>query len=273
MAFAGRWPFIAIPESSMMSGVGASGQWRKVPRVEILREYDSQVDFASPPKEDTFPLLGSDFVLYPWLRRGLLSQARLGEVMVFHSGKKTFHGKRIIRNTWYGHLLLSVVFALVAFGCGKDPLLIRRGSGTIQIVSEPQGAVVIFDGSPRGWTYEKKPIVLRGVPHGWHTIRATLPGRVPRIEEVELGTSNLEVRIPLDTQSFGRLTVYTSPPGAEVYIGSRFYGTTDPRIEINSLPYGQHNLWVRLKGYQDKRHNIIVERQADRAYRILLTKE
>lgn len=270
MVFAGRGPFIAILESSMMSADGASGQWGNGLKEGIFRGRGSR-GFASPPKRDTFPLPKFEFVLFPWSRRA--RYLTLVEVMVFHPSRNSLCFMRLRRNPWYAHFLVLALFAVVIFGCGKTPLLVRRGSGTVQIVTEPQGAVVIFDGSPKGWTYEKKPIVLKGVPHGWHTIRATLPGRVPRVEEVELGTSNLEVRIPLDTQSFGRVTVYTSPPGAEVYIGSRFYGTTNPKIEINSLPYGQHSLWVRLKGYEDKRHNIVVERQADRAYRILLKKE
>ena len=166
-----------------------------------------------------------------------------------------------------------LVFALAAAGCGKGQLFVPRGSGSIKIVSEPQGAVILFDGTPKGWTYEKKPIVIKGVPNGWHTIKATLPGRVPRIEEIEIDSSQADVRIPLGAQSFGRLTIYTAPPGGEVFIDSRFYGTANPKIEVNSLAYGEHVLWVRLKGYKSKRHNIIVERQIDRAYRVRLKKE
>jgi hypothetical protein len=170
-------------------------------------------------------------------------------------------------------MAVALLFALVVGGCGKGELLSPRKTGTITILTEPQGAVIIFDGSPKGWTYEKKPVVVKAVRHGWHTIRATLPGRVPRVEEVELNTSELEVRIPLGTSSFGRLTIFSDPPGGEVFIGSRFFGTANPKVEINSLAYGEHTLWVRLKGYVDKRQNVIVERQADRAYRVRLTKE
>ncbi len=171
---------------------------------------------------------------------------------------------------------LAAVFliaALAAAGCGKGALLAPRGTGSIRIVSEPQGAVIIFDGTTKGWAYEKKPIVIKGVVNGWHTVRAAFPGRVTRVEEVEISGGEVSVRIPLDAQAFGRLTIYSTPPGGEVFIDSRFYGVANPKIEVNSLAYGEHILWVRLKGYKSKRHNIIVERQADRAYRVRLKKE
>lgn len=166
-------------------------------------------------------------------------------------------------------LLLVVVSA----GCGKGELFVPRGTGTINIISEPQGAVITFDGTVKGWAYEKKPIVIKGATNGWHTIRASLPGRVPRVEEVDLEGGEITVRIPLDPQAFGRLTIYSDPPGAEVFVDSRFFGTANPKIEINSLSYGEHILWMRLKGYQSERHNVIVERQIDRAYRVHLKKE
>ncbi len=171
---------------------------------------------------------------------------------------------------------LAAIFLLIviaAAGCGKGDLFVPRGTGSISIQTEPQGAVITFDGTTRGWAYEKKPIVIKGVTNGWHTIRATLPGQVPRVEEVDLAGGETTVRIPLDPQAFGRLTIYSNPPGAEVFISSRFYGVANPKVEINSLSYGEHILWVRLKGYQSKRHNVIVERQTDRAYRIHLEKE
>lgn len=166
-----------------------------------------------------------------------------------------------------------LIFIAVAAGCGKADLFVPRGSGSITIYTEPQGAVITFDGSTRGWAYEKKPIVIKGVANGWHTIRATIPGRVPRVEEVDLAGGEMTVRIPLDPQAFGRLTIYSDPPGAEVFIDSRFYGVANPKVEVNSLAYGEHVFWLRLKGYKSERHNVIVERQTDRAYRVHLKKE
>ncbi len=168
---------------------------------------------------------------------------------------------------------LFLLLVTAAVGCGKAALFVPRGSGSVSITTEPQGAVITFDGTTKGWTYEKKPIVIKGVANGWHTIRATLPGQVPRVEEIDLGSGETRISIPLDPQAFGRLTIYSNPPGAEVFIDSRFYGVARPKIEVNSLSYGEHILWMRLQGYQSKRHNIIVERQADRSYRVYLKKE
>ncbi len=162
---------------------------------------------------------------------------------------------------------------LAGAGCSSSKVFDSLQKGRVRIMSSPPGAAIEFDGTPRGATQAKGPLLIRSVVYGWHTIRATFPGRVPHVEDVELRAEDILVRIPLDDTKFGRLVVITNPPGAEVFIDSRYYGVTKERLVLDDLPFGSHSLWVRLKGYRDERRRIVIERQQERAYRIHLEKK
>jgi hypothetical protein len=166
-----------------------------------------------------------------------------------------------------------LVLALLAAGCSSrgGPLEFTRPLGAVRILSEPQGASIDFDGTPRGESFDAQPLMFRGVPYGWHTVRAAMLGRVPHVMEFNLNRPEAEIRVPLSTDGAGHLAVRTTPPGGEVFIDSRYYGKADPRIQINSLSYGEHSLWVRLDGHRQERLNILVERQVERTYHLFLT--
>ncbi|MBI1724870.1 MAG: PEGA domain-containing protein [Candidatus Tectomicrobia bacterium] len=182
-------------------------------------------------------------------------------------------GRRMARSSIW--MPLALLAALGAAGCSS-----RRGEvqeagrqlGAVRILSAPQGAVIDFDGTPRGETFDAKPLEIRGVPHGWHTIRATLPGRVPHVLEFNLERAQAEVRIVLSGDGYGRLNVRTLPPGGEVFVDSRYHGKAEPQIQVGALSYGEHSLWVRLEGHRQERLNILVERQIERSYHLFLTK-
>lgn len=172
---------------------------------------------------------------------------------------------------WMALLLFSLA---VAAGCSRKGELVEltRELGTVRVLSQPEGAAVDFDGTPRGETFNADPLVVRGVPFGWHTVRASRLGMVPHILEFNLERGEAEFRIPVSADGFGRLTVRTVPPGAEVFIDSRYYGKAEPQLQINALSYGEHSLWVRLEGHRQERLNILVERQIERSYHLFLTK-
>lgn len=180
------------------------------------------------------------------------------------------HNHRPVHFTWRAFGLAACL--LIAFGvagCGKGKLLeLNQGSGTMTVTSEPQGAVITFDGSNRGWAYAQKPIVIKGISYGWHTVKASLPGYVPRIDEMDFGSSQVAVHMVLSKDTFGRLSIVVEPSGAEVFVDSRFYGVASPVKEINGLAFGEHTVWVRKKGFRPERKSIVVERQTHRAYRL-----
>ena len=170
--------------------------------------------------------------------------------------------------------LACLLAALAVAGCGKGEISnVKSGMGTVTILTEPQGAVIQFDGSARGWAYAQKPIVIKGVAYGWHTIKATLPGRVPRIEEVRIDGKQTRINLRLEQNSFGKLSVIVDPPGAEVFVDSRYHGLAEPKRDIDSLAIGEHTLWLRLKGFRSERRSIVVERQFHRSYRLRMKVE
>ncbi|MBI3128503.1 MAG: PEGA domain-containing protein [Candidatus Tectomicrobia bacterium] len=181
----------------------------------------------------------------------------------------------MIRSARLG-LWAAVLLAMLAAAAGcfrrSGPVEVTREVGTVRILSEPEGAAVDFDGRPRGEAFKAEPLVIRGVPYGWHSIRATRLGMVPHILEFNLERPEAEFRIPVSAGGAGRLTVRTVPPGAEVFISSRYYGKADPQIQVSALAYGEHSLWVRLDGHRQERINILVERQIERTYHLFLTK-
>ena len=55
-----------------------------------------------------------------------------------------------------------------------------------------------------------------------------------------------------------KVTVTTSPPGAEVYIGGRFAGTSPATVEFTH--YGKHTLLIRMVGYEPVKGELEVKR-------------
>ena len=173
-------------------------------------------------------------------------------------------------------VFLVLCLALLG-GCGffsaSSALLGSRGAGTVRIIVDNPGAEITFDGSPRTNPGKSVPIVAKGVAFGWHTVRVSLPGFVTRIDEVEVGGEEATVRITLRESVAGRVSIYTTPPGGEIFIDSRYYGKAAPEIMLPQLPFGTHSLWVRLEGYANESRSIVVDRQTDRAYRMHLEKK
>lgn len=148
----------------------------------------------------------------------------------------------------------------------------RSGKGEIVVTSRPEGAVVIFNGNPRGEAYRLRPVEIKGVDYGRHSIRAEFPGYVGQILEFDVRAKKTSIEMRLTKDGAGRLVVRSDPPGAEVFIGSRYYGKADPAIEVTNLAPGEYSIWLRLAGHGMERRNVIVERRRERRYMIVLDK-
>lgn len=171
-----------------------------------------------------------------------------------------------------------MAFALCALaaggGClGKKAAEIPRGMGIVVVTSEPDGAAVIFDGNPRGVAYARKPLEIKGVAYGRHSLRAEFPGRVAQVVEFDVRAEKVPLKVKLTKDGFGRLVVRSNPPGAEVFVNSRYYGKAEPTLEISTLVPGEHSLWLRLPGYRMERRGVVVERRRERRYLVVLDKE
>ncbi len=173
-------------------------------------------------------------------------------------------------------VVLSMLFALVsAVGCARGKKAAeapRSGKGEIVVTSRPEGAVVIFNGNPRGEAYKLRPVEIKGVDYGRHSIRAEFPGYVGQVLEVDVRAKKTSIEMRLTREGAGRLVVRSDPPGAEVFIGSQYYGKAAPAIEVTNLTPGEYSMWLRLPGHGMERRNVIVERRRERRYMVVLEK-
>ncbi len=171
---------------------------------------------------------------------------------------------------------LAVCALAQATGCARNSSVdtaSSQGKGDIFVTSAPEGAVVAFNGNLRGTTYAGKPVVIKAVNYGRHSIRTEFPGYVAQILEVDVRAEKVPVHMKLTKGGAGRLVVLSNPPGAEVFIASRYYGKTNPTLEVSSLRPGAYSMWLRLPGYRMERRNIVVERGRERIYRVFLERE
>ena len=173
-------------------------------------------------------------------------------------------------------VVLFMLFAMVsALGCARGKKAAeapRSGKGEIVVTSKPEGAVVIFNGNPRGEAYSLRPVEIKGVDYGRHSIRAEFPGYVGQVVEVDVRVKKTSIEIRLSRDGAGRLVVRSDPPGAEVFIGSRYYGKADPALEVTNLTPGEYSMWLRLPGHGMERRKVIVERRRERRYMVVLDK-
>lgn len=173
-------------------------------------------------------------------------------------------------------VLFTLLTLALGAGCARGKKAAeapRSGKGEIVVTSKPEGAVVIFNGNPRGEAYSLRPVEIKGVDYGRHSIRAEFPGYVGQILEIDVRAKKTPVQMRLTRDGAGSLVVLSDPSGAEVFIGSQYYGKTDPFLEVTSLAPGEYSMWLRLPGHGMKRRNVVVERMRERRYMVVLDKK
>ncbi len=105
--------------------------------------------------------------------------------------------------------------------------------GAVRVASEPPGATVELDGRRLG----PAPLLVPDMASGTHEARCTLPGHVARAAQFEVrpgATTTVQVRLEPATPAPGTLQVRTVPPGAGIYVDSRYAGTTPVVVQIES---------------------------------------
>ena len=141
----------------------------------------------------------------------------------------------------------------VASGQRKDvtaTLQSAQPGGAIQVTTNPAGATVTLDGlDPR-----TTPYTYANVAPGPHTLMATLDGYEPLSQSIVVtsgATAQATLTLIRVPTTVGSLHVTTSPSGADIYLDGVYRGPTP--ITIGSLAAGNHNVLLRLAGYQDTR--------------------
>lgn len=116
-------------------------------------------------------------------------------------------------------------------------------SGAIDVKADPEGALVVVGGVPRG----SAPVLVENLPEGEIDVRIEAPGHKPfagRAAVVPGRTFSLSAVLePLP----GSIRVVTSPVGATVYVDDRRIGVSP--VSALDLPAGPHRVRVLLDGH------------------------
>jgi len=142
---------------------------------------------------------------------------------------------------------LPVAERVAIAGLGQAQQLAYRlqpGWATVQINSQPAGAVVQLDGEQVGVT----PLETE-ITHGPHALRLSLENHKPVILEQDFAAGSV-VRLqdivlpPAD----GRLVLSSVPAGATISVGGVFRGTTPSTLTLESGK--EHSVRLTSPGYQ-----------------------
>ncbi len=125
-----------------------------------------------------------------------------------------------------------------AIGSAEDGRPVR-----VSIVTDPEGASVLWDGKKAGRT----PLRLEPVEPGWHRLVLEAPGCVPLKESLKIQGS-IEMKVGLFLRQ-RRVRVLTVPPGAEVTVDGRLAGTSPVLVPLRAKQ--THRLVARLENHED----------------------
>jgi hypothetical protein len=131
---------------------------------------------------------------------------------------------------------------------------VTPNTGTIYVVSTPQGASAYVDGIYYGIT----PALATGLVPGNHQVRISLSGFQDWIGTVNVVggttttvTQTLRVGTPTPTQApgTGSVAVSSNPSGAQVFMDNVYEGITP--LTISSVQPGSHTFVIKQPGYAD----------------------
>ena len=127
-------------------------------------------------------------------------------------------------------------------------------SATLIVNSVPEGATIILDGEPARVV---TPATLE-IDTGDHELRLELAGYQNYVETFNVGDGDTHtVNATMAVSTNTTLNVYTTPPGATVYIDGAYTGYVTPVTFTNILP-GNHYVRIYMDGYNEIVHYITI---------------
>jgi hypothetical protein len=116
---------------------------------------------------------------------------------------------------------------------------------SVQVVSNPPGADVFFDGFPTGLV---TPCRIDRITRGKHRIFLSKPGYIPEEKEFSvIRDPSIEVdatiNMDLAPYVYGGVSVTSNPEGARIYIDDRYSGYTTPHAFVY-MPIGSYSIEV-----------------------------
>ena len=130
--------------------------------------------------------------------------------------------------------------------------ILVRLTGSIDIKSNPSGALIYINGKYIGKTPKKIP----GMPVGKHKIQLKLKNYQAHSEEVTIEANGTASVSPTLRGLPGKILVTSTPSGADVYIDGRKVGQTP---YSGSLSAGSHSVRVSKSGYQSFEETVTIQ--------------
>ncbi len=165
-------------------------------------------------------------------------------------------GDHVVRVKLDGYRQIEKTVALRSGERREEPFTLDPITGILRIETEPAGADVSIDGTPRG----KAPVSL-DLPPGPHRIVATLAGRpTVRRDETVFANRSMTVTIPIPAAAPppplvpARLWVNTHIAWGQVLLDGRFIGNTP--VGNHPVAPGTHTVVVRNPTHGEKRWSV-----------------
>ncbi len=148
------------------------------------------------------------------------------------------HVVRVVRE----HLVAEERVRVVRDDLTKVSMPLQSGAGSLFIESDPPGADVRIDGTPRGTA----PTLIREIPAGPHTISIHADDHLPWEEDIVIEFSR-QTEIPVTLQPAGYVTLAVEPPDARVWLDDReISGNQRSRFAV---AVGEHRVVARKVDY------------------------
>jgi hypothetical protein len=116
---------------------------------------------------------------------------------------------------------------------------------SLAVTSTPPGATVALDGAAKGVT----PVTVVGLKPRNYVVTLSLKGYAAISRTVDLSDATQNAQDFSLVQAFGKLSIISTPTGAEVIMDGTSYGVTP--LKINSFPVGDYALTLKLDGSAD----------------------
>lgn len=127
---------------------------------------------------------------------------------------------------------------------------VRQVNGRLNLRTNVAGALIFINNVRQGELPAGGEININNLPAGIHTIRLEANGFATMEQQFEIRAGETSTVNFALTRSNGMVNFTSSVPGAEVYIGNEYQGTT-PTTMLN-LPAGRYDALFRLNGYNDR---------------------
>ena len=120
--------------------------------------------------------------------------------------------------------------------------------GTIDVSSDPTGAVILLDGDSTGLV---TPAVLENVPVGQREVIIVLEGYAPEYNYVTVETGQTHYINAVLREKLGAIMVTSDPTAADIYIDGNATGWQAPHL-FDSLKEETIEITCRQDGYRDE---------------------